>query len=315
MNQPNELSFLETDPAIADKNTSGRKHGKLTPGVAGWSWGGFLLTPIWSVFNNTYIGLLSLLPGIGLFLSIYLGATGRELAWQNKRWESVEHFNHVQRQWSIATLIVGLVCASFFLFIFLFGDIPQEGANDEHAELKKVFNEGILAIKNGDCDTALRNFTEAIRINPKLSGAYFNRGLVMIQKNDCQAAIEDFSEALRLDPNDMKANNYLAWLLATSPDDNIRVRQRAIDLATKACKLSGWRNPEYIQTLAAANANAGDWENAVERQTRVIKMVTNEEDKEFGSRLLKLYEQKTPFRLGRPDEPENEQGQSNETKN
>ncbi len=315
MSQPNEVLNLGIDPANDDKNTSGRKYGKIPPGVAGWSWDGFLLTPIWSVFNNTYIGLLSLLPGIGFCLSIYLGLTGRELAWQNKRWKSVEHFKHVQRQWSIATLIAGLVLASASLFIVLFGEIPQQGANDESAKLKTVFNEGNLALKNGDFDKALRNFTEAIRINPKLAAAYFNRGLVMTQKNDYQAAIEDISEALRLDPDDANANHYLAWLLATNPDDNIRVSQRAIDLATKACKRSGWRNPKYIQTLAAANANAGDWENAVERQKRVIEMVTDDEDKEFANHLLKLYEQKTPLRFGSPDQPENDQGRSNETKN
>jgi hypothetical protein len=43
-------------------------------------------------------------------MSIYLGVKGRELAWQNKRWESVEHFNSVQRRWSIwgLILIVGI---------------------------------------------------------------------------------------------------------------------------------------------------------------------------------------------------------------
>jgi len=35
-----------------------------------------------------------------------LGFKGREWAWQNKRWENVEHFNHVQKLWSIWALVL-----------------------------------------------------------------------------------------------------------------------------------------------------------------------------------------------------------------
>ncbi|MCB2070724.1 MAG: hypothetical protein KDF67_14455, partial [Ottowia sp.] len=63
----------------------------------GWSWGAFLWNWIWAIGNQTWIGLLALVPLIGLFVAIYLGIRGRELAWQNRRWDSVEHFQRVQR--------------------------------------------------------------------------------------------------------------------------------------------------------------------------------------------------------------------------
>ena len=312
MSQPNEFSFLETDPSSDDKNTSGRKYGKLPSGVAGWSWGGFLLTPIWSIFNNTFIGLLFFVPGIGLSLSIYLGLTGRELAWKNKRWKSVEHFNQIQRRWSIAAVIVNLILLCIFLFFpVVFDDSPQNGANREISQLEKVLNEGNVAIEHGDFDTAAKNFTEAIRLDPHHAGAYVNRGIAMEHKYELQAAIQDYSEAMRLDPNEINAANNLAWLLATCADDNIRDSKLAIILATKACKFSSWRNPQYMQTLAAANADAGDWENAIKRQTRVIKLVTKEEQKRLASHLLELYEQKTAYREPRPRNMANEHGQPN----
>lgn len=83
-------------------NTSGM--GKLYPtpdGVRGWSWGAFSLTWIWAVSNKTWIGLLSFVPIVGLVMRFVLSARGREWAWQNKRWDSVEHFNRVQRRWSL----------------------------------------------------------------------------------------------------------------------------------------------------------------------------------------------------------------------
>jgi len=91
-------------------NTSGMgKDYPAPPEVMGWSWGGFFLTWIWAVSNRTWIGLLALLPFIGLIMRFVLGAKGREWAWQNKRWDSVEHFNRVQRNWAWGFLVVLVV--------------------------------------------------------------------------------------------------------------------------------------------------------------------------------------------------------------
>lgn len=97
-------------------NTSGMGKDSLVPDeIKGWCWGGFCLNWIWAIFNNTWIGLSVLLtylvglPVIGFVVCIVLGIKGREWAWKNKKWQSVEHFNNVQRKWSIASLIVFIV--------------------------------------------------------------------------------------------------------------------------------------------------------------------------------------------------------------
>ncbi len=82
-------------------NTSGGgKEAVIPEGVKGWSWGAFLLNWIWAVGNKSYIGLLALVPYIGFIVAIYLGIKGRELAWRNKAWDDLEHFNRVQKRWS-----------------------------------------------------------------------------------------------------------------------------------------------------------------------------------------------------------------------
>lgn len=91
----------------------------IPPGIKGWSWGAFLWNWIWAIFNNTWIGLLALIPGVNLVMIFVLGAKGREWAWKNKKWDSVEHFNRVQRKWSlwgIWLVVIGLVLA---LLVFL----------------------------------------------------------------------------------------------------------------------------------------------------------------------------------------------------
>ena len=70
-------------------------------GVKGWSWGAFFLNWIWAIGNKTWIGLLCLVPIVGFVMAFVLGFKGREWAWKNARWDSLEHFNRVQRLWSI----------------------------------------------------------------------------------------------------------------------------------------------------------------------------------------------------------------------
>lgn len=102
----------------AAENTSGqgRLHA-LPEGVAGWSWGAFILSWIWAIGNRTWLGLFGLVPGVGLVVRVLLGMNGRRWAWQNRRWDSVEHFRRVQRQWSVAALallglaLIGIVAA------------------------------------------------------------------------------------------------------------------------------------------------------------------------------------------------------------
>ena len=99
-------------PPDAGTNTSGQ--GKLHPlpeGVAAWSWGAFLLSWVWAIGNRTWWGLFGLIPGVGLVVRVLLGMHGRRWAWQNRRWDSVAHFQRVQRRWSVAGGLLVLVLA------------------------------------------------------------------------------------------------------------------------------------------------------------------------------------------------------------
>jgi hypothetical protein len=95
---------------IPKENTSGQGKGTEIPdGVRGWSWGAFLLNWIWAIGNKTWIGLLAMIPYVGFIMAIVLGAKGREWAWQNKEWKSVEHFQSVQKRWAFWGLILLII--------------------------------------------------------------------------------------------------------------------------------------------------------------------------------------------------------------
>lgn len=92
------------------ENTSGMGEKATIPAaVKKFNWGAFLFSFIWGLFNKTYITLLILLLGIipvvNIGVLIWFGIKGNEWAWRNKRWNSVEHFNKVQKNWAIAGVL------------------------------------------------------------------------------------------------------------------------------------------------------------------------------------------------------------------
>lgn len=118
MNNPYQspVSMVKTSQHEGE-NTSGMGKGAALPdGVKGWSWGAFLLSWIWAIGNKTWIGLLCLIPYVNIVMIFFLGFKGREWAWQNKRWDSVEHFNRVQKKWSFWGVIVCLMIPLIGIF-------------------------------------------------------------------------------------------------------------------------------------------------------------------------------------------------------
>jgi hypothetical protein len=107
------------------ENTSGQGASAVVPReIQGWNWGAFLLTWIWGIGNNVLIALLMLVPLVNIVMWFVLGAKGTEWAWRNKRWDSVEHFQRVQREWTKWGVIIALasfVLAAIFATILFFG--------------------------------------------------------------------------------------------------------------------------------------------------------------------------------------------------
>ncbi len=101
-------------------------------------------------------------------------------------------------------------------------------------------------------------------------------------------------------PDTLLAMNDLAWLQATSPMADLRNGAKAIEYATKVCELTDWKNADYVDTLAAAYAEAGDFKSAVKWQKEAINLWTEKKlppgwQAKFEERL-KLYQSGKPYR-------------------
>jgi len=101
-------------------NNSGRGKLSLLPvELSGWNWGAFFLSWIWGIGNNTWIAFLTFIPIVNFIMIFILGAKGNEWAWQNKRWNSLEHFKKVQKLWGIWGLILFLIGILFMFFMII----------------------------------------------------------------------------------------------------------------------------------------------------------------------------------------------------
>ena len=128
---------------------------------------------------------------------------------------------------------------------------------------------------------------------PETSGApaaaYIGRGNAGWIKKQYDWALAEYSAALGLDPGQADAYNNRAWVWATCPDAKHRDGKQAVASATRACELSGWKEAAHIGSLAAASAEAGDFEAAVTWQSRANELYADAGEEKKGEERLRLY--------------------------
>jgi tetratricopeptide (TPR) repeat protein len=89
--------------------------------------------------------------------------------------------------------------------------------------------------------------------------------------------------------------NEAAWFWATYADARSRNGKKALAAATRSCELTQWKSFENIDTLAAASAEAGDFDAAVKWENQAIAMAPEKEKGGLRSRI-KLYQERKPYR-------------------
>jgi tetratricopeptide (TPR) repeat protein len=166
-------------------------------------------------------------------------------------------------------------------------------------QYREAYNNRAIAYRRkNDNERAIADYTEAIRLSPQRGMYYRNRGTALTDLREYARALADYNEAIKIDANDASANDSASWIMATAPDAKLRDGKRAVTLAMKACELTQWKNGSYVDTLAAAYAEDGNFPEAVRRQEQALADAEFEKSEGKNARTrLKLYKSGKPVRL------------------
>ena len=158
-------------------------------------------------------------------------------------------------------------------------------------------NRADIYVRQRDFDKAVADYNIALLRDPKLADVYVARANIFIQKRSYQEAVRDLQTAAQMKTKrPERVLNSLAWLRATCPQAEIRNGSEAVELALKGCDLSEWKDWRMIDTLAAAYAERGDFDQAIKYQNQVLQISKSSKDYAKIKQHLALYERHTPCR-------------------
>ena len=167
-------------------------------------------------------------------------------------------------------------------------------------------NLGNALVRKGRLEEAIGNYRKAVALRPDYADAHFDLGSALLQEDRVREAISEWQKTVSINPLDLEAEaslgdafvrehrvaeaitcyekilrivpnsvlilNKLAWIRATCPDNLLRNAALAMELAERANRNSGGANPIILRTLAAAYAEAGRFNNAIETAGRASQV-------------------------------------------
>ena len=161
------------------------------------------------------------------------------------------------------------------------------------------YNLGTALFQQGDLDGAIAEWRTMLSMRPDDAGANTSLGNALVQKGLLREAADHYEKALRSDPDSILALNNLAWVISTGPDDSLRNDEIALKLALKANRLSNGSNPVFIRTLAAAYAQAGQFDKALEVARRAAEQASVQGARDLAAEIAHdadVYQRHEPLR-------------------
>jgi protein O-mannosyl-transferase len=261
--------------------------------------------------GNNNLGLLRLEQGrIDDARELFLAAVGNSPTWE-KPWQNLASLYLAQRRFKAAEPICRKLLelkpewggSHHTMGQLLRGLGRYEEAEEEFVEAIRLSPLDVkpsgaiaaMAAEEGRLDVAIGHYERIARLEPGWVTPHTKIAGILLEQGRPAEAVSRLRRALALSPSSSATLNDLARILATSPVDSLRDGVEAVRLAGEACRIVGFRNPYYLATLAAACAEAGDFERAVGYQ-RQLAATAPPGQKETHQRILALYESGKPLR-------------------
>ncbi len=146
----------------------------------------------------------------------------------------------------------------------------------------------------GKREAALKSLNQAIELDPENPELYCSRGDLLADMGSYRSALSDYAQTIDLDTEFAHAYRNGAWLLATCPDPRFRDPTNAIRGAQQALEFGYGQRHIALDTLAAALASDGQYEEAAKTMREVIEIAPSDARAMYESRLAG-YEVEAPF--------------------
>ena len=215
--------------------------------------------------------------------------------------EAIDHYqtaleiepNHVEAHHSLGLALFSL--GQFDKAIVHYRKALRIKPNNVHV----LNNLGSALAMRGQIDDAIVHFRRAVEIAPDFALAHSSLDRALAIRERLLKTLAERRELLQSRPDDVALLNATAWLLATNPNESIRRGSEAVELAQRAVRLSGGRQPAILGTLAAAYAEKGQFTNAVQTAQEALALASADNNVSLADALraqLELYRAGSPYR-------------------
>lgn len=172
-------------------------------------------------------------------------------------------------------------------------DAQPESA-DLHVQL------GRALAKQGRLEEATRHLRRGVTLESGNAAYRANLGLALEEQGELAQARTQYRESLQLNPKNPPLINALARLLATSTDAAVRDGEDAVSWAERLMDLGGTNDPQALDTLSAAYAEAGRFREATTVAQRAVDAADRRGERELATAIrqrMALYQSGREFRI------------------
>ncbi|MFO0945902.1 MAG: tetratricopeptide repeat protein [Planctomycetota bacterium] len=140
---------------------------------------------------------------------------------------------------------------------------------DNHMAYSKL---GEVHFQRRQFAEAVDDYRSAIESKPDFAVAYGNLMVVLTQVGRSAEAVRAYRQAPHSVREDAALANNIAWIMATSPDPAARNGPMAVDRALYACSKTEFQVAGYLDSLAAAYAEVGNFDEAIKVIDRALAL-------------------------------------------
>jgi len=159
-------------------------------------------------------------------------------------------------------------------------------------------NLGVILFRLRKPAEAVASCREAVRLKPDMAQYHRNLAVALQECGQVEEADAEYQEVTRLQPGWEQAVNTAAWFRATARQRQLRHGAEALHLAKQACGATSGRQPEFLDTLAAAYAETGQFDDAVRTAQKALELAASASQEELAqqiARRLRSYKARQPY--------------------